>query len=64
MNEAGKRLTYVCAKCGSTNVISDTRSEWDVRRQQWIVVGHYDSSECLGCGEEAEPIEVELASAN
>jgi hypothetical protein len=44
-------------------VISDTRAKWNVSRQQWVVVGHYDSSECLDCEEEeSEFIEVELAS--
>lgn len=57
-------VQYLCAKCGSTNVISDTRSKWDVRRQEWIVVGHYDSSECLDCEHgESDLIEVELAAA-
>jgi hypothetical protein len=54
---------YLCSKCGSTNVISDTRAKWDVRRQEWIVVGHYDSSECLDCEQENHLIEVELAPA-
>jgi hypothetical protein len=56
-------VQYLCAKCGSTNVISDTRAKWNVRRQEWVVVGNYDSSECLDCEEEeSEFIEVELAS--
>jgi hypothetical protein len=64
MAETDKRLTYVCGKCGSTNVISDTRAKWSVRQQRWNLVGHYDSSECLDCEEEGELIEVELAPAN
>ena len=58
MAETGKRVRYVCGKCGSTNVISDTRAEWDARQQEWIVVGHYDSSECLNCEAEDAVIEV------
>jgi hypothetical protein len=61
MAETRKRVTYVCKQCGSTNVISDTRAEWNVPRQQWIVVGHYDASECLDCDCESSIIEVELA---
>lgn len=63
MADDSTRLTYICSGCGSTNVISDTRAEWDVRRQEWIVVGHYDTSECMNCEEEADLIEVELAPA-
>jgi DNA-directed RNA polymerase subunit RPC12/RpoP len=55
-----KRVTYVCSRCGSTNVISDALTRWDVRQQAWIVEGHYDSSECLDCEQEAKLIEVEL----
>lgn len=56
-------VQYLCSNCGSTNVISDTRAKWDVRKQDWVVVGHYDSSECLTCEEEDSLIEVELAPA-
>lgn len=61
MNGSGKRIGYVCVRCGSSNVISDTRARWNARKQQWVVVGHYDSSECLDCEKEEKIIEVELA---
>jgi hypothetical protein len=61
MAEIGKRVGYICARCGSSNVVSDTMAQWNARRQKWIVVGHYDSSECLDCEEEESIIEVELA---
>lgn len=57
-------VQYVCGKCGSKNVISDTRAEWDLSRQHWIVVGHYDSSECLNCESEDSLVEVELVPAS
>lgn len=59
-----KRVTYICDQCGGTNVISDSRAKWDVQTQQWIVVGHYDSAECLDCETERHLIEVELAPAS
>ena len=59
-----KRVTYLCKQCGSTNVISDARAEWDVRTQKWVVVGHYDSAECLDCEKEQDLVEVELAPAS
>ena len=61
MEKDGKRVSYICRTCGSSKVISDARAEWDAREQKWIVVGHYDSSECLDCEAEAKLIEVELA---
>jgi peptide subunit release factor 1 (eRF1) len=64
MANDSKRVTYVCKQCGSTNVISDTRAKWDVPTQEWIVVGHYDSAECLDCQGEQHLIEVELAPAS
>ena len=54
-------VQFLCSKCGSTNVISDARAKWDVKRQQWIVIGHYDSSECGDCEQENTAVEVELA---
>jgi hypothetical protein len=63
MAEISKRVGYVCARCGSSNVTSDTIAQWNARKQKWIVVGHYDSSECLDCEQEEAIIEVELAPA-
>jgi hypothetical protein len=61
MGGISKRVGYVCARCGSSNVISDTTAQWSARKQKWIVIGHYDSSECLDCEQEGRIIEVELA---
>lgn len=64
MVDDNKRVTYLCKNCGSTNVISDARARWDVPTQHWIVVGHYDSAECLDCEKEQHLIAVELAPAS
>jgi hypothetical protein len=56
-----KRVRYVCARCGSSNVTSDTVAQWNARKQEWVVIGHYDSSECLDCEQEEEIVQVELA---
>jgi hypothetical protein len=63
MAEIGKRIGYFCSRCGSSNVISDARAEWNARKQKWVVVGHFDSAECLDCEQEQKLIEVELAPA-
>lgn len=64
MTEIGKRVGYVCFRCGSSNVLSDARAQWNAREQKWVVVGHYDSSECLDCEQEERIIEVELAPSS
>lgn len=56
-------IEYVCERCGSTNVTSDTVSRWDISTQRWIIVGHYDSSECLDCEDETDLIEREVELA-
>lgn len=56
-------VEYVCECCGSTNVTSDAIARWNVPRQQWLVVGHYDSSECLDCARETDLIARELTDA-
>jgi hypothetical protein len=57
-------VEYVCERCGGTNVTSDAISRWDVSRQLWGVVGHYDSSECLDCAEETDLVARELTVAS
>jgi hypothetical protein len=59
-----KRVTYVCERCGSSDVVSDARAAWDVHTQEWTLVGHYDASECLTCQSNANLIAVELAPAS
>jgi hypothetical protein len=63
MANESRRITYVCERCGSTNVASDAIAQWSAGKQAWIVVGHYDTAECLDCDEERQLIEVELAPA-
>lgn len=64
MSGEAKRVGYVCSRCGSSNVVSDAIAQWNARKQEWVVVGHYDSSECLDCELEEHIIEVELAPAS
>ena len=54
-------VEYVCERCGSTNVTSDTIARWNLEKQRWMIVGHYDSSECLDCEEETDLIVREVA---
>jgi hypothetical protein len=61
MAETRKRVIYECERCGSSNVVSDARAAWDVRAQEWALVGHYDASECLACQQDTKLIAVELA---
>lgn len=52
-------VEFICDKCGSDEVTSDTVATWDKQKQRWAIVGHYDSSECRRCGCETSLIEVE-----
>jgi hypothetical protein len=54
-------IEYVCEKCGGANVASDATAVWDAKTQAWIIVGHYDSSECLDYAEERALIPREIA---
>lgn len=54
-------IQYICEQCGGANVTSDAVATWDVRAQRWVIVGHYNSSECLDCKEETNLIEQEMA---
>jgi len=53
-------VEYVCEKCGSANVTSDAVAKWNTEKQHWVIVGHYDSSECLDCADESDLIEREI----
>lgn len=57
-------VEYVCERCGSTNVTSDAVSRWDVPSQFWVVIGHYESSECLDCTEETDLVARDLTAAS
>ena len=54
-------VEYVCERCGSTNVTSDAVASWSTKRQRWVIVGHYDSSECHDCADEVDLITREIA---
>jgi hypothetical protein len=54
-------VEYVCKRCGSTNVTSDTIARWNMAEQRWVIVGHYDFCECLDCEAETNLIERTLA---
>ena len=51
---------YVCERCGSANVTSDTIARWNMESQQWIIIGHYDSSDCLDCQDGSDLTEREV----
>lgn len=57
----GKRVTYLCEKCGSDLVTLDAWAEWNVEKQQWVLGATYDHTFCHGCESETHLVEVELA---
>ena len=56
-------IEYVCDKCGSANLTSDTVSRWNTKNQRWVIIGHYNSSECFDCDGETDLIERQIIAA-
>lgn len=56
----GKRITIVCAECGSDDVRRDAWGEWDVENQCWELGTVFDQGYCESCGGEASLDEKEL----
>jgi transcription elongation factor Elf1 len=54
------RKTYICSRCGSSDVSQDANAMWDSARQEWVLRGIYDNATCEQCGKETELKEVEL----
>ena len=42
----------VCTECGSDDVTLDCIGGWDADKQEWIVIGELDNSDCNVCGGE------------
>jgi hypothetical protein len=47
-----KKVTKVCAHCGSEDVVADAYAEWDVESQKWEVAQTFEKgaycSQCDG----------------
>jgi hypothetical protein len=57
----GKQVSYVCCRCGSSEVLIDAWAEWDVDKQDWVL-NHTSTTEfCEKCYAETTMMEVELA---
>jgi Zn finger protein HypA/HybF involved in hydrogenase expression len=63
MANDGKRVTYLCEKCGSDQVTLDAWAEWNVEQQLWVLGATYDQTYCHKCDGETHLVEVELAPA-
>jgi hypothetical protein len=61
MESTGKRVTFVCYRCGGNNVTRDAWSRWDVKTQDWVLGDLYDNADCQDCDGETKLVEVELA---
>ena len=58
-----KRITYVCHRCGSSDVAIDAWAEWDVQAQDWVLRNTSTSEFCDHCYSETQLVEVELRGA-
>jgi ribosomal protein S27AE len=64
MADHGKRVTYLCERCGSDLVTLDAWAEWNVEQQKWVLGATYDHTFCHKCESETHLVEVELAPAS
>lgn len=64
MGNDGKRVTYLCERCGSDLVTLDAWAEWNVDQQDWVLGATYDHTFCHKCDAETRLVEVELASVS
>jgi hypothetical protein len=60
MDQLGKRITFICNKCGGNTVTRDAWAGWDVAAQDWVLGAAYDYAFCHDCEEETHLIDVEL----
>lgn len=60
MTDPGKRVTFICATCGSDLVTRDAWAEWGVEQQDWVLGAAYDYAFCHKCEDETHLAEVEL----
>jgi hypothetical protein len=60
MTSDGKRVIFLCERCGSKRVTLDAWAEWDVDQQEWVLGATYDQTYCHKCDGETHLVEVEL----
>jgi hypothetical protein len=46
------RTKPVCSHCGGSNIFFDAVSQWDVERQEQIMVNTFDNTDCEDCESE------------
>ena len=49
-----KPVRYVCAECGSSEVLADAWSQWDVTSQTWVLTSVLDANYCIACDGECD----------
>lgn len=54
------KVTMVCCKCGSEDVMLDAWAEWDFANQEWTLRSTHDNAFCNDCGGETRIEEKEL----
>ncbi len=63
MASDGKRITFLCERCGSDTVTLDSWAEWNIEQQEWVLGATYDHTYCHKCDGETHLVEVGLAPA-
>ena len=64
MDDAKVPVKWVCCECGSDNVRATADVEWDIAKQEWVLVPNSVSEPeedyCVRCGDNRETEEVGL----
>lgn len=58
MPKSKPSIDYICATCGSGEVMWDAFAEWDATTQQMVLRGTMDQAYCEKCGGECDTVEV------
>ncbi len=56
------RVHFICAGCGSPDVLTDAYGEWDAKAGVWVLHSIYDEKTCETCGSGIGLIEVDEAT--
>lgn len=52
----------ICPYCKSENIVCDACAEWNIEKQEWVLLAVYDEMTCNDCGEDfrfADEIQIE-----
>jgi hypothetical protein len=55
-----KKIAKVCKYCGSSNVVKNADTAWNVDNQEWEIVALFNNEDCNECEGETTIKDIEL----